>query len=341
MAPPRLDAPLSPQPAAGPRLLGRATALLALLVGLDLWSSHHLGVGLSQRPVWLGVVMASWTGAFSFLEKTLAAQREKALAQERDDALDRVRAVLGRVLLSTPLLTGLGIALLVVVLGYSSVTLVSAADIDADAVTLAPADLGHGESESGAVWRLGSDPPRFLVRSGPFGRSFRLAVPGYLTTIVSVPALTGLQLAPERDLRRTPTLLLRPPVVALLVLAQGGVIEVSDGSRVLVSEACACPHSLLLGGRGTLPADSLVRWQIELIGLRAVKADSPVLQQTLAAWLHPFRLAAGQRSLELPSDRPLSVRLWDRTRSREIAHSAEPIVLGDATFVDVLLEASP
>jgi hypothetical protein len=147
------------EPVAGP-VLPRAIVLLVLLVCLDLWTSRHLGIGLSRRPAWLGVITASWLAAASILDRALEEDEKKSAAKRVHDVLRR--------LLATPVLVALALALAVLGLGYSSVKVLG----DKEGRS---AKLGAVEPEQETGWRVLGEPGRFVVSSGS---SYRLRVPG-------------------------------------------------------------------------------------------------------------------------------------------------------------------
>lgn len=316
------DARARPEPAPQP-ILPRLLLLLVWLVALDLWAVHHLGIGLSS-PGWLSAVVVAYSAASGLLESLVE-------EEEKERWTGKVRAFLRRAL-SLPVIVVLCLSLAIFALSYSSVMVVSADGDGAEkGVRLTPLS---GEERP---WRVG-DPERLLAYTGPFGQPFRLEVPGYLPTVVQVPALKGLRVVPERDLRRPPTLLLRPPGPALGSLADQGAevrIEVQDesgGWASLASARCyaeSCrPSSFLVGRPQRVPSDLLGDWRLELLATGYQDSD-PQLSEALLAWKRPKPLR---------SSRDLApgtvVRAEVRSRSGEVVARTR-LTVGEEDFLDV------
>lgn len=298
----------------------RAVVLLILLACLDLWTSRHLGIGLSRRPAWLGVIGASWVAATALLDRALADEEKKSMAKRSREALRR--------LLTTPFLIGLAFVLAVLCLGYSSIRVLG--DAEARGAKLAPFT-----KEQHPGWAVAGDPGRFLVLGGSSsGRAYRLTVPGYLPSVLTVPAFTGLEILPERDLRKSPSLLLRPLPTILGLLQDGGSLEIwmhqPEGLRRIAREACGCRASFLLGRKQPVPADALSRWSLELRALNAAPEGSS-LSQTLLAWNRPRYLVPAEALLP-------GTRLEVRVLSREGARFATTtLTVTEESLQDVLL----
>lgn len=295
----------------------RAVVLLGLLVALDLWTSRHLGIGLSRRPAWLGVLTTSWVAAASLLDRTLEDEEKKSLARRVRDAL--------RGLLATPVLVAMAALLAVVSSSYSSVAVLG--EPEARTARLRPV---AGESPD-AGWIVG-DPPRFLVASGPFGRPYRLSVPGFLPAVLSVPAFRGLQIVPERDLRRPPTLLLRPLPAALGSLEGGGSLEVWTGDDKILDDSCGCRTSYLLGRSQPIPSGALAEWRLELLALHAAPEDSDLFARTLLDWRKPRLVAPSLAALP-----GTAFTVFVRSRAGKII-TRTAFTLSDDPFQDILLE---
>src|SRR2546428_14132004 len=67
------------------------------------------------------------------------------------------------------------------------------------------------------------EPLGLFVPTSPFGRSFRLRVDAYVEHVLTVYPIVGGRVTPERDLRGSPSVLLRPPVYALRYLDTGSI----------------------------------------------------------------------------------------------------------------------
>jgi hypothetical protein len=306
------------RPAARP-VFSRAILLLVLLVCLDLWASRHLGIGLSRRPAWLGLITASWVAAASVLDRVLEDEEKKSAAKRTRDALRR--------LLATPVLVALALLLAVLALSYSSVRVLGSAEARG-------AKLDPVEPEQHPGWTVRGEPGRFVVPSRlTSGRVYRLSVPGYLPTVLTVPALIGREILPERDLRKSPTLLLRPLPTTLGSFGDGGRLEVwaPYEPRPIASSACDCRASFLLGRRQPIPSDALSRWSLELRALNAAPEGSSLLSETLLVWSRPRPLAL---SRDLRPGDPLDIRVFSKAGNL-IART--PFTVTEESFQDILL----
>lgn len=306
------------RPVARP-VFSRAILLLILLVCLDLWASRHLGIGLSRRPAWLGVITASWVAAASVLDRALEDEEKKSAAK-------RVRDILRR-LLATPVLIALAFVLAVLGLSYSSVKVLG--DAEARGAKLDPV-----EPEQDPGWTVLGEPGRFVVPGGlASGRAYRLSVPGYLPTVLTVPALTGREILPERDLRRVPTLLLRPLPATLGSFGGGGRLEVwAPGERrPIAGSACGCRASFLLGRKQPIPSDALSRWSLELRALNAAPEGSSLLSETLLVWSRPQHL---KLSKDVLPGEALDIRVFSKA-GKLVARTSFTVT--EESFQDVLL----
>jgi len=133
------------------------------------------------------------------------------------------------------------------------------------------------------------EPVRFEVSTSPFGRPYRLKVPGYIQQIVEVHPLTGLLVVPERDLRVSPSVLFRPPPSALQELspASGGKFQILELSgKTLQPLAVSCQKSSFLFGREQeVPAGWPDLWKLEL-EVSGVTAVQSMTASTLLGWHH-------------------------------------------------------
>ena len=142
------------------------------------------------------------------------------------------------------------------------------------------------------------------VPTTPFGRAYRLKVPGYVEQVLQVYPLTGLTVIPERDLRVSPSVLFRPSMTAVKELdpVSGGkfqVLLVTGKSAQSLIVSCH-KSSFLLGSEQEVPAAWPAMWELEL-AMRAssVPASQSNNADTMLAWLRytllqpPHDLAPG------------------------------------------------
>lgn len=218
----------SQEPPVLPPVLRRLTALLVLLVILDLWSTHHLGFGLT-----------GWSAPVAAATGTVLALLAKPFKEELSH-LGKQLVVLAERLLSTPVLAGAYLSVFLLISTCSSITVIGAAPGDRDRVTIAPADAPSDTvtKEYGPDLR----PARFTaVRTSPFGRPYSINAPGYVPSVVTVRPLAGLIARLGKDISASPAVLFRPHHDALNSLKLGGAFRVyhlsSTGDTVLVAAA--------------------------------------------------------------------------------------------------------
>jgi hypothetical protein len=254
---------------------------------------------------------------------------ERFVQDKEKEQLTVATRRLGRFLLATPVIIALYLGSGIVFLGYSSVMVLSSQGEEVQIRRLKPLSGGGG------TWRIGK-PERLIVRVGPFGREFRLEVPDYLPTVVTVTPLTGLRLVADRDLRRSPTMLLRPPATALGAMeAQGASFRllVSDGKgkwRLLGLEKCKVEHcaatSFMVGRFQPVPSALVNEWRLELMALDQMEESR--LAETVLAWKRPVYLK------NIPVIVPgtlLRAEAW--SRSKEVVASTE-VLVGNDNFLD-------
>lgn len=345
------DAPPSVEPLAVRGFFVSAVLLLLLLVVVDLWANHHLGLGFTN-PGWL----AGFFAVFS----ALAGWVEKQFEESEGKALKKVVRRWTRKLFSPRALAVLYGSAAILVASTSSVMVVGYEPDDVDLV--AAEDLIHGSkatrdraatasgtegtAEKGTPhaggWRVGG---RLFVITGPFGRDFELAVPGYLSTVVDVRPIVGQRIVPDRDLEPTPSLLLRPPLSGLRALAlcdesSGepvcGTLEAwttsETGDRIELARwrGGASASVLLTGGSKQVPSERMVEWRMELLGL-GFSADDRRVPSTLLHWKRPV-LVEPTRPLE-PG---MVVEVVVRTKAGVPVASAQ-VHVERSTFQDVLM----
>ncbi len=281
-------------PAARPRRVWLSAVLLAaLVVTLNAWTTRHLGWGLENA---FGITsIAAGLG----LAATLG---EKFLPEDEKGAL---RISLARIPLAV--IAGLWIVFGIIAATRSSVVVFSDAregSLSNENITLTRVDTPG--SIPAAARSSKDEPVRFEVSTSPFGRPYRLKVPGYIQQIVEVHPLTGLLVVPQRDLRVSPSVLFRPPPSALQELspASGGKFQILELSgKTLQPLAVSCQKSSFLFGREQeVPAGWPDLWKLEL-EVSGVTAVQSMTASTLLGWhhytpLHPPRDLTPETVLE-------------------------------------------
>jgi hypothetical protein len=264
-------------PAPGRELLPKALLWTGLVIGVNSWTTHHLGWGL-ENPLGIASIAAGLG-----LVMTLA---EKLLPKEEIESLKISLAEIPLAIVLTLL------AVFVVVAAIrSSVTIISDSAGNSIAwgdVRLTGADTGV-EIQSSRHEKK-DEPLRFAVSTSPLGHLFRLKVPGYIGQVVQVYPVTGLTVIPERDLRISPSVLFRPPTNALQELTpkSGGRFQIlaveNSGLRSL---RVACNRSsYLFGTEHEIPATWFALWDLELRGSQISDATGDASATKLAWYRH-------------------------------------------------------
>jgi hypothetical protein len=255
----------------------RVVLVLFFLIGLNFFCSRHLGIGW-DAPVF-SLLLAGAGAGVGILEAYWGESEWKATVTR-----------LARKIVRVPLLLGLCAALLIAAGVCSSLTvLVDPPDTLLSAM-LKPADNGSdiGRAEN----NLGDpkSPIRFLhVWTTPLGRPYQLEVKGYLPQIIQVYPLVGATVSPRRDLQVLPSVLFRPPEVALGPMAGKVCVQIFDESasgKALVAEnRMVGPNSFLLGTEQNLPSSQWESWRLEVLA-KGIK-DEIALAKVLEAWRFP------------------------------------------------------
>ena len=294
----------------------RFIALVLLAAGVQLWVNHHLG--LSSQTPWVALGLGTVSGVLGLAARLLDDGEKKGLAEG-------LRKVL-RGLLHRGLLTWLWGLALVGALFLSSVMVIPEAAARGKA-TLRSVDgqlLGERSFADGIA--------RFVVFTSPFGRPYRLSVHGFLEETVAVYPLTGLKLTPERDLRRSPSVLFRPSREGVLALRSQGTFTVAlkgpGGDDPLVAPQKGHVGAFLLGRAQAIPPASVGLWRLELEGGAASPA---LLAQMVLAWsraqvLEPLRPLAPEMILVAEIRTPVGVVV-----------SRAQVTLGREALTDVAL----
>lgn len=249
----------------------RFIALVLLAAGVQLWVNHHLGVS-SQTP-WVALVLGALSGVLGLAARLLDEGERKGLAEGARKLL--------RGLLHRGVLTWLWGLALVGGLFVSSVLV-----IPGDAGTGGRAALRSAEGQLVGERDLKAGIGRFVVFTSPFGRPYRLSVHGFLDELVAVYPLAGLKLTPERDLRRSPSVLFRPPREGVQALLSQGTFAVAlkqpgGNDQPLIAPQQGHAGSFLLGRSQAIPLANVAVWRLELEGGGASPA---LLAQMVLAW---------------------------------------------------------
>jgi hypothetical protein len=253
-----------------------AVLLAALVVTVNAWTTQHLGWGLENA---FGITsIAAGLG----LAATLG---EKLLPEEEMGAL---RISLARIPLAV--VVGLWIVFGAIAATRSSVVVLDdtkESSLSNESAVLTRVDTGS--SIPPGTRKSKDEPVRFEVPTSPFGRAYRLKVPGYIEQIVEVHPLTGLTVVPERDLRVSPSVLFRPPTSALQELSpgSGGKFQILElTGKTLRPLAVSCQKSsFLLGREQEIPAGWRELWKLEL-EVSGITAISSMTAATLLGWYH-------------------------------------------------------
>jgi len=302
-------------------ILWRVIAAAALLIGTNLWMTRHMGVEfLDSWKAAVGVALAGVAPLTGWL-------LEKA---QRDSLARRLRQVF-RGLLSIPLLTVLYACAVWFLLTHSSIVFVQEANTTANDVVVTPVD-GGGKAET--VLDTGEGPLRYVVPVTPFGRAYRVQVAGYVADEFDVFPFSGRRLKVSRDLRRTPSLLFRPSVLALASLEDGGRIVVwrEGDPRTELARDIGHRTSFVLGtGSETeIPAEMRANWPLELAADPSL--DEANRAQTRLEWQSPTRLSS---TTELQPGMTLTAEIWTRADAKVAEIKLQ---LPDAPWVDAPLK---
>ncbi|NIM97057.1 MAG: hypothetical protein GTO24_02895 [candidate division Zixibacteria bacterium] len=295
----------------------RLGAFIVLALLADLWASYHIGVGIAN-PGWLGGIVLVLGTLGKFAGKLL----EKA---EQESIWGRVRAIL-RNIFSTPVLIICGLLVGIVALTCSSIIIIPEEHDERLTGDIIGLDSFHGPKafdQKGLV--------RLNVTTNPFGRPFQLIVEGYLPETLYVYPIVGVKVKPSIDLRRSPSVLFRPPCSALSSLENGGKILIWRADtmpRSLIAEDKGYRGSFLLGRTQSLPTSYVSRWELELKAASLLEQD---VARTLLEWRNPKVLKIGSNTTLTPG---MVLESEVQTRAEKIKAKAT-VTLGNENLVDV------
>ena len=255
----------------------RALLLAAAVVASNAWLIRHLGWGL-ENAFGIGS-LAAGVGLVSLLAENFL----------REDERKAFHISLSQIPLSIVFLF-LG-AFLILALVRSSIVVIS--DSHGNELPWEGVHVDRGDSAQ-AIAPLArkekDEPLRFFLPTSPFGRLYRLKVPGYIEQVVDVYPFLGRTVVPERDLRVSPAVLFRPPTVALQELQpkSGGQFQVRllEGSSFRTLKAACRRSSYLVGSEREIPAAWMAIWDLELKGSQVSDSSGDASSSKLAWFRH-------------------------------------------------------
>ena len=268
----------------------RALFLALLVIAVDVWTTHHLGWGL-ENPFGLAGLSAGVGLFFAFLEKFVST---------KDD--------LKVTFASFPIWL---VVLLYVVCGIFAITMSSVLVVSDPGHAVLKPRLFRAGSEQEIQSRVSDDGLiRFVVSTSPFGRPYRLRVPGFREQAIQVYPFSGATISPERDLKISPSVLFRPPKSALAELDPKSngmfLVLLRDGknSRTIAADRCHS-SSFLIGQEQAIPPEWPEMWKLETesLGLSDIDKDSA---STRLQWKRFTLLTPSE---ELQSDMILEARV--------------------------------
>lgn len=311
------------KPPAEPPLLARMVALVALGAAVDLWLHHHFGVGLSVAL--LGGISTALAAGMGVLDWVVE-------RSDKDNIFRSIRRLL-RPIVSLPVLVGLYILAAILATTYASIIVVPESGAGPLTVTARAVDE-PGYSVSG---EQGDKDPlvRVPVRVTAFGRTFEVDATGYLPGRFEVRPFVGRKIQAARELTPLPTVLFRPPAIAIRSLAGGGSFEVwrgAEGAEALLVSSTGSASSFLVGLEQRVPPEWGNGWRLEL---EAIGLESADLSSLLGQWSSPQHLAVAESPL-IPGDR---LRAVVKTRAG-VTKAEAVIILGEQRIKDVEMKVS-
>ena len=317
--------------------LNRVLALVPLVALVLLWSNHHLGAGAGY-PGLVAALAAELPIALGLIDKLLDKAAQESVAA-------RWRSWVARTLSWRAIVVGYLSAGIVVLVWSSLVVIADDASATGPVATRLVALDGHGAAAERTLVPRG-EPARFVVTSNPFGRVFRLEVDGYVPQTVEVYPIVGRRISPARDLRRSPTVLLRLSQLALgsfrdqsggeLVVTRlggAGAGGAAGGGGEVIARTREPRAAFLLGRAQRVPVGFAAAWRTELLA-RSVR-DETLVARHLVDWKEPAVLAP---ALVLEPGMSLRVQLLN-SAGNEVARS--DFVLGSDELQDPSVEDLP
>lgn len=270
----------------------RVILLVTFFMFGNYWLGRHVGIGFGG-PVW-GLLLAGSGLAFSFVE-----------AYFGDWKKGKMREITAYVI-RFPVLLALWSALLLASMVCSSITIVS--DNPAETLRVKVTNLNGSERNEDNSEEKGGPVHFYHLWTTPLGMSYRLAVPGYLVKVVEVHPITGSTIISSRDLQVAPSVVFRPPELALGPMegtVRVEVYETKNGQRSLIAQDDHVgAHSILLGHTRPVPLSYLESWRMEALaqGIH----DERELAKVLQDW-KTLQSVGGEIALEPNTDLELVV----------------------------------
>lgn len=298
----------------GDWLYFRILSFFALVVLTEYWLSYHVAISFGSVGA-LSQITGAITVGLGILNKVL----RKA---QQEDLSSKITCVASKAL-SPAFLLIFAAAAVFVALTVSSIRIVSEGGPPLDA-SIMPVD-----SQQETLLKTSRAAP-LVVGTTPFGRTYRIKVEGYLAETFQVMPFSGLRIRPSKDLRVSPSILLRPPRGALGSLESGGSVVVSleqDGRLTRVAGFQKTRSSFLIGRKVSIPASLVELWKLEL-----AREQEPNRSETLLEWMRPTVL---KPSVELAPGMKLVAQVKSRV-GKTVAEAH--FVLGSDALNDIPLE---
>jgi len=305
-------------------LLRRVVALIVLIAVADLWTYHHLGLGIRSLVVPAGLAVAFAVGVklanWLFGEATVRG----ALQPFREGGKRLLRPLVTR-----GTLAGLAVLLFSATLTISSVTVVSEGGNDTSQVSVTALDTPTRIKS--ASFDGGKHIERFVVTTTPFGRLFRVEAAGYMAETFAVFPPVGRHVRLGSDLRVLPAILFRPNADGLGHLEDGAVLRVlrlGAGEPEVLVEDTGHAGSFMLGRARAIPPAMIDDWKNELVALTAPDA---LIADMVLKWKSPRRLSA-LRALALGDN--VRAELW----MHDTLVGRGEVILAGESLIDVRME---
>lgn len=301
-------------------LLQSSLAFLVLLTTADIWANHHFGFGI-ENPGVFAIITSGAAGAMAVLSMLLGKYELKVIRH-------CMRGVF-RIVLSFRVLAICYFVFIIAVMSFSTVRVTFDQEISDVRAVLIPAN-NKSQEYSGQETARGM--MRFIVPANPFGRVFYLKVDGYMPETLTVHSPRGLSINVDKDLRVKPVVLLRPTLMGLRELEDGGqiVISLAENSTLPGGDIVFKKYrgSFLLGKHRWIPSERFERWRMDLQMMDPGKTNHA---KTLLEWSRPKILAP---EWELVPGLRLLVNI--ETVQGDVNEKIE-FTVGDERFIDVLL----
>ena len=318
----------------------RVLLLVGLLVIFNLWLVRHTGFGIGD-PRAIGGVGGILFFAISLFKRVITTADE---GRWKTIVRQSIAAVL-----DFRLLAGLYVGALFAMLTISSVTIIPEPGGTGRKAVLLPVDATRKAIELD----LDTQAARHWVWVSPFGRIYRVMLDGYLPGSIEVYPLLGATIRPERDLQRSPTILIRPTIKALQSLAQcetrssptGTSVEKCGWFRLCeIDKSDKCNeiarvegHSsaFLVGWPRAMPQGIIQDWRLELTISGAGKVPE-IEAATIKAWKTP-RLLNPDSPPKVGTK--LRAEVYTKSEEKEIVAS-KTFSVSNTPFIDVLMDSA-